>query len=384
MLIGDWKLNQKDHKKEISAAIDGFNLWYRVPDKYKVSRNGEPFLAAALIPAMLKGESIDLHPSMPVSEDLLANLGRLQEVYHKWNRNLKIIKINASLTEPETLNDGMAAYFSGGVDSSYTRLKLEDIISHVLYISGFDFPCEDSIFEKMIERNKLISDKFGKEFVEIETNFYQFGYTYDLSRNLTQGSCLGSVALLLSFNSVYIPSSYSYDQLFPLGSHPITDPHWSNGSYDIIHDGCEATRTEKIKKLLADDTILNNLSVCLKDSMRNCGQCQKCIRTMISLKLLNAETTAFPVFPSLKEISKRKIDGQLEATFLRENIELADQVGNLDLKKALQRSMKRYEKTGLLKQLDKVFLGGKCVSFYKRFLKEDDNIVRIDLDTEFI
>ena len=46
--------------------------------------------------------------------------------------------------------------------------------------------------------------------------------------------------------------------------------------------------------------------------------------------------------------------------------------------------MKRYEKTGLLKQLDKVFLGGKCVSFYKRFLKEDDNIVRIDLDTEFI
>ena len=36
------------------------------------------------------------------------------------------------------------SFFSGGVDSTYTFLKHQDEISHVVYIHGFDFYFNDS------------------------------------------------------------------------------------------------------------------------------------------------------------------------------------------------------------------------------------------------
>jgi len=382
MTITNWQYGHHDRKTEVAATIDGFRLWFRVPESTKLSGNVEPFLAAALIPAMLKGERIDIDPEYAVSEELLSNLNQLQEIYHCWNPSLKIIEINATERTAMSLNEGVAAFFSGGVDSSYTFLKHLDEISHIIYISGFDFPCVDGTFAMVVERNRLFIQKFNKTFINVETNFYEFGYSYNISRNLTQGSCLGSVALLLGFSRVYIPSSYSYDQLFPLGSHPLTDHLWSNGKIDIVHDGCEATRTEKLHRLAANSAILSNLSVCLNEAACNCGHCQKCLRTMISLRLLNVTTEAFPSFPSLKEIRGKRIDGQIEATFLKENIKLADQTNHLEIKKALEASLKRYERESLFKHVDKVILNGKGRELFRIYFKKQESPPRIDFKNE--
>lgn len=382
MVIENLRLESTGSKLRITALLDGFPLWYQVPESYKISRNGEPFLAAAILPAMLKGERIDIDPEMPVSGRFQDNLNRLQEIYHSWNNDLKIVDINASNTSTESLNTGVTSFFSGGVDSAYTLLKHKDEISHVIYISGFDFPCGESSFTKIMDRNISLIETYKKTFIDVETNFYQFGYDYNLSRNMTQGSCLGSVTLLLGFNRYFIPSSYSYSQLFPLGSHPIADPLWSNGSFEIIHDGCEATRTEKLKMILDEDEIISKLSVCLLSNEKNCGCCQKCVRTMVSLKLLHGSMSAFPPFPTLKEISRRDIDGQVEATFLNENIELAEVMGNMELKKALLQSLKRYERAKLCKHIDRVLFGGKIRGFYRKNLKNDKSIDRIDFEAE--
>jgi hypothetical protein len=384
MLINNWNTSCTNEKREVAASVDGYNLWYRVPESYQVSGAAEPFVAAALIPAMLKGEEIDVDPGLTVSRKFLTNLNQLQEIYHGWNSDLKIIQINANTSEAESLNDGVFSFFSGGVDSSYTFLKHQEELSHIVFILGFDFFCDSFAYEKAIKRNNLLVQRFSKTLIAVETNFYQFGYHYNLSRNLTQGSCLGSVALLLGFKKVFIPSSYSYGQLFPLGSHPLTDPLWSNGSVEILHDGCEATRTEKLNKLISNDAILSNLTVCFNDINTNCGYCPKCLRTMISLRLLNVSSEAFPSFPSIEVIKNKRIDGQIEAAFLKENIVLATQANAAELKKALVQSLRRYQRIKLYKNIDKVLLNGTLHKVHKKNFQENSTPPRIDLKPEII
>ncbi|MRS03303.1 hypothetical protein EG832_08790 [bacterium] len=105
---------------------------------------------------------------------------------------------------------------------------------------------------------------------------------------------------------------------------------------------------------------------------------------MISLRLLNVTTEAFPVFPSLREIRGKRIDGQIEATFLKENIELADQMKNWELKKALQKSLKRYEQERLLKHIDRVFLSSQGRELFRTYFGKHRSIPRIDFKNEIL
>ncbi len=78
MLITDWEARNLGASVEVSASMDGFRLWY-ISKSFAVSRGGDPFVAAALLPAMLKGEPLQVDPALPVSPKLLQNLGRLQK-----------------------------------------------------------------------------------------------------------------------------------------------------------------------------------------------------------------------------------------------------------------------------------------------------------------
>jgi hypothetical protein len=486
---------------EISARVDGFRLWYRVPNNYPVSRAGDPFLAAALLPAMLKNEKLEINPSMPVSPKLLKNLQMLQEIHHCWNPTFKIIPIIATTSPSGPLNAGTMSFFSGGVDSTYTFLKHLTELTHVVFIQGFDFyansaqadafsvgdlcdlsqlayklllpwdavaaflrekfskstllalkeyvrsgsvppnlearlaeeinkiiagpiiwerkrfaginlrlqtkdllakapqgedlnnlnrllledvyPLEISkkhspIYEIAKERNSRFVKGFGKTLIPIETNHFPFGYRYNLSRNLTQGSALASIALLLGFSRVYLPGSYSYSQLIPLGSHPLTDPLWSNEGAEIIHDGAEARRVDKVMKIAKNELGLANLRVCLDDMNVNCGKCAKCIRTMVPLKLLGASAAPFPPLPPLKTIRKMRIGDEIEMIFLRENFNLALQAGNKKLKNSLSAIMNSYERKRILKEVDTVILGRTFGRLRQRIKKRLSGFRRID------
>ncbi|RPJ03657.1 MAG: hypothetical protein EHM31_00030, partial [Candidatus Aminicenantes bacterium] len=90
----------------MSATVDGFRLWYRVPKSFAVSRTGDPFLAAALLPAMLKGEPLKLGPGLTVSPKLLKNVEVLQGIHSSWNPVFKVIPIEARGGSVEPLNPG--------------------------------------------------------------------------------------------------------------------------------------------------------------------------------------------------------------------------------------------------------------------------------------
>jgi hypothetical protein len=501
MRITNWEVNEREDTREIAAEIDGFRLWYRLPKSYPVSRTGDPFLAAALLPAMAKGEGLDVDPRLPVSPKLLRNLQILQEIHHCWNPGLKIIPIKAATATVEPLNKGAFSFFSGGVDSTYTLLKRKDEISHIVFIQGFDFfagrdktrpfstadisdlaqlsfklangkdavsvflksqlskttlaalskymeslsepgmlekalaadlhdiiagrsiyldqrfdgvklrpetrqllaltthggspselngllledayPLEitrekSAVYPAAIERNASFARGLGKILIPVETNHFPFGYRYNLSRNLSQGSALASVALLLGFPRVFVPSSYSYNQLFPLGSHPLTDPLWANEGMEIIHNGGEATRVDKIMKIAEDERALANLRVCFNDMNVNCGKCLKCLRTMIPLKLLRARAIPFPPLPPNDAIGKMRIAGDIELNFFKDNLDLALQSGDRGLRDAMRTCLSRYERQRLFKEADRVLLGGLIKRAHRAKAKAGSGIQRTD------
>ncbi len=174
------------------------------------------------------------------------------------------------------------------------RLLLED--AYPLELGRRD----TSIHHTSIARNASFARSFDKVLIPVITNHFAFGYRYNLSRNLSQGGALASAALILGFPRVFVPSSFSYDQLFPLGSHPLTDPLWANDGMEIVHDGAEARRVDKIQEIAKEPLALANLRVCFNDMNINCGKCLKCLRTMIPLQLLQAGPGPFPPLRLIK------------------------------------------------------------------------------------
>ena len=501
MRISDWAIKDQQDHSEVSANVDGFRLWYRVPRSYEISGSADPFVAAALLPAMRLGQKIEISPSLSMSPQLLENLRVFQEIHHCWNPVFKIIPIETKTSSSRPLQSGVMSFFSGGVDSMYTFLKRQNELTHLVFIQGFDFfaktgrseafsaedlsdlsqlsfklmsagdevsaylkdqfskktiealseyrssgqvpegleeglaedlnqlirgcpiwerrrfagirlrpetkellkknpqgeglnrlnrllledayPLEIArqgghVYEAAIDRNTRFVESFGKTLIPVSTNYFVFGYRYNLSRILTQGSALAGIALLLGFPRVYVPAAYSYSHLDPSGSHLLTDPLWSNESVRVVHDGSEARRIDKVLKIAGNETALANLRVCFADMNVNCGRCSKCLRTMIPLALLDASTAPFPSLPSRRALRKMRIANETEQIFFQENFDPILGETHPELRRALKAIMKRHQRRVLLNDIDADLFGGLIKKAYRRLARSPRVNIRID------
>ena len=132
MHVSRWQRREFGDDVELSVDIDGFRLWWRLPKGYEHSRTGDPSLAAALLPAMLQGDRLDIERDLPVSPMLLRGISRLQEIHHCWNPILKKIPVSAAVSPARPLNSGCLSFFSGGVDSTYTFITHRHEITHLV------------------------------------------------------------------------------------------------------------------------------------------------------------------------------------------------------------------------------------------------------------
>ncbi len=137
---------------------------------------------------------------------------------------------------------------------------------------------------------RAISTSTGVRFIEIETDCRRVVRDYGRWGLHGHGFGLGGIVRLLSdyLDRVYIPSSFDSAHLIPWSSHPDTDPLYSDEKVEVIHDGCEATRAQKIRSISDSALALEHLRVCWErvEGAYNCGVCEKCLRTMTSLYAL--------------------------------------------------------------------------------------------------
>jgi hypothetical protein len=328
----------------VEADACRFELTYRV-NRGPISESSSPFLAASLVPAMRIGKPLSVEGK--VSPKLLASVPTVERVLSGWYGHLTPIQVNAE-PAPEHKAVGVACFFSGGVDSFYSVLRHLDEVTGLVFVHGFDIQPRDVLLRACVSESlRKAAARLGKPLIEVETNVRAFSDQFTLWSEEYHGSALASVALLLSpqFGRFYIPASFSPHYSPPWGSHKDLDPLWSTDATDIIHDGWDASRVEKVRLVASSDVAMQSLRVCWENrgGRYNCGRCEKCIRTMVNLRIVGAlgRCTTFDNRLDLRAVERVPIPDECARAFVEENLEAARESGQDELARAIARSLGR-------------------------------------------
>jgi len=331
-------------------------IWYEVPAALErdLSATGNPWLVALLPLAAKLGE--ELRISLPVDRLLVRNLTELMRIWRGWYPDLHEVPLDVSICDAPVFRPAhspvrTAAFFSGGVDSFYTvlrhdecvpgRLPIDDLIS----VQGFDFPLAvGDAFHRHLHRLERAGRELGKSVVWVATNLKESRLREAPWADLWHGSALASVGLALEkrYRHLLIAASSVYEEAEPLGSHPLTDPLHSTGATQVLHDGADATRTEKTVRVARSDVALSALHVCYREHQsENCGRCRKCSLTMATLAALGVleRCPTFPQSLDLERIGRVYLPSPMQRRGARRLRNLAERHRRADLVRAIDRAV---------------------------------------------
>lgn len=242
----------------------------------------------------------DLHVAGPVSRTLLGNLEEFVDTWSRWRPDLFGPVAIAADEEVDDLGAarphaslGVTA-FSGGLDSTYALVahrrgllgrRGRDVIGAVL-VQGFDVGLdEDEAFARARTSAAAITDELGVPLTTIRTNWKEVAAT---DWQMTFGSATAAILHLFAdrAGTAIMAADNTYDRLtLPWGSNPITSPMLSSGRMALTWTGGRLRRTEKAAVVGDVPSVRRHLRVCWEgpDHGRNCGRCEKCVRTKLNL-----------------------------------------------------------------------------------------------------
>ena len=288
------------------------------------------FVYAVLLYAMRLGQ--DIHVRGNISRDFIRNANEYQNAWVCWKpRVYKKIKISADSIVEHVVNNGTAiAAFSGGVDSLFTALRhgtksLGDasypLEKALLLVHGFDVPlCAPEQLEALKDRTAPFRQELGLELRIIRTNLKELQLQdWADSFGAQLAACLHNYSHEFAFG--LIGSSEPYNALVtPWGSHPATDHLLSGGAFKVVHDGAGFSRTQKVEEIAKSSTATKVAKVCWegKETHRNCGQCEKCIRTLLNFKAVGVDNpSCFDAPLQLEQIKGMNLNFNVQCDELR-------------------------------------------------------------------
>ncbi|OKH21802.1 hypothetical protein [Chroogloeocystis siderophila] len=351
-----------------------------------LSCNPHAFLIACIMPAMRQGEA-RVSINAPICPDLHNGLITAMSWIRQWykpERQLVQIEAKVLATPKPRTAERAGFFFSGGIDSLTTLRanRLDFLLEHPrsikdgLLIHGLEV--EDSqLFEQIVGSMLNIAQDAGVTLIPVYTNIRQLNPDWEFWGKEFQGSVLAAVAHVFAqrLSLVTIPSSFDIFNLYPYGSHPLLDPNYSSSDLQIRHDSILLSRLNKTKLVADWDVALQNLRVCnktrfIQSGWLNCGQCEKCLRTMTALLALGVldKTRAFPqdnVSEALLVAKSYIKNPPYAESCYRELIAPLAAQGRHDLVRAIKWIITRYHLVEGLKQMDRTLLNGNIHNLYK-------------------
>lgn len=369
--ISDIKVKSIDGYKELSGVVDGETIYFRVPEIFELYRMAECFLSLALLDAMASNRTIVVDSSISISKELYSRLSEIQAIYSCWNTDLNIVDIKADVSDKPINFDSVGTFFSAGVDSSHTLLRNQEDITHLIMFRAFDYGNDTESWKTRIINQTDFADTIGKVLVPVDTNARAWCENKNISWTFVHGLFLSSIGGIFGMKRMYVPSSHTYAELFPWGSHPLSDPMWSTESTTVVHDGAGFRRGAKMRDILKKPLFADNLQVCWDSTVANCGVCSKCTRTMVAIKLLGGSTKSLPTLTSIKGLEFLKATDESGATFLEDAMVLAKESGNEDDYKMLRHSYRRYQLGLIPPLLDRYLFANFFRNLYRITKKPD-------------
>lgn len=366
MRIHDLRSAIDGGEKVVSARLDDFLLWYRMPSDCSTGNLADAFVAAGLMVAMKRGEDIYVDEQWPVSSRLLHGLSEVQNIYSLWFEDFTKISVHASTTESKSEKRGCASFFSGGVDSLFTFYTRLPMLSHAIFLGGIDMQLENTqLYEETLEKNTTFCSRHGVTLIPVTTNIRQLCHPAGISwGNRFSGPGLASIALLLNFPYTLVPASQSYTSLYPDGTSPLTDHLFSSEATSIYYDGGFA-RPHKIQFLGAYPEALELLRVCWQDNGYNCGECEKCLRTRLILKILGLKSPTLADLSDLRVLGDWRIESDAQKVIMKSILSYVDRQKQADIYRFLRRIQRREHLKRSLADLDRNLLGGAMKRTFK-------------------
>jgi hypothetical protein len=283
-------------------------------------------------------------------------------------------------------------FLSGGIDS-FSALRFNRLsfpIEHpwsvrdALLVYGLEMGAPEAFVHVLNSLSKVTREAHIR-LVPVYTNLYLPYRQEDAADgfffwwNKFMGGALAAVAHAFSrrLTVVSIASDYDIPNQRPHGSHPLLDPNYSSIDLRIRHDGLTMSRFAKTRLVANWDVALRHIRVCNKYMLYgpeslNCGECEKCLRTMLALLALGAleKTNAF----SGKEISQELLWSKLKINdinlnFYEELIAPLSERGHHDLVRIINiKSAERNKKTWKerIKEFDSKHLNNSLVGLKRR------------------
>jgi hypothetical protein len=289
----------------------------------------------------------------PVSRKLLRTLPQIQEILRSWWPALKQIEVQAeSVTQTSSGGTLTGTFFSGGVDSFYTLLSKQPSIHRLVLVRGFDIrPSQRGLWIRTRSSVRQVARAVKKPSIEVETNVREFLDQW-AHWEFTHGAALASVAYILAptLRNVLIPASHSFADQFPWGSHPMLDHLWSVEGMTVVHDGSAINRAERVAAISSSQLALDHLRVCWRNpgGAYNCGKCEKCLRTMLSLYAAGALSRASTLPRTINLAALRRIKFAALGLVAHglETVEALERAGaDKRLDNAIRRSVVSYSET---------------------------------------
>lgn len=359
--------------------------------------NPNSFLLACTLPAMRYGESriaLDV-PICPEIEDGLTTAMKYAIDWFGGDR--QVIPIEAPIQHEVLYPDKperAAGMFSGGIDAlamvrdnhlnfakNHPRRIQDGILVYGVLQEEDEF---DPSFQNVIDAVSAMAQDADINLIQVSTNAY--AHLGDLDPDFSfwrfeyHGSFLAAVAhaFVPRLTSVSIASTYDLANLEPWGSHPLIDPLYSSTKLKIRHENVALSRLEKTRLVGEWDVALKHLRVCNQKASYsqgnyNCGQCEKCVRTMTALLSLNL-LDRVPTFIE-KDVSKELLlktcylSDSYEVNCYRELIEPLSQIGRSDLVEGINQIIKRYyeqDLKGAIKRLDRTLFNGNLLNIGRK------------------
>jgi hypothetical protein len=274
-------------------------LWFRRSDgPLDPSVGADPFLLGTLLLWMADGAPVHVHG--PVSRRLLAGLDEWQAAWSLWrpDRYKRVAVTVDEVVDTVPASATAVTAFSGGVDAGYTvrRHLTGDAgwqtvdLRAAMLVHGFDVPLsQPEIFARAQDRALKMLAGTDLKLVSFTTNLRDLGQDWEDGFGLAVSACL--TLLAPEYGVGLVGSSEPYDHLvLPWGSNPATDHLCSTGLMDIRHDGAGASRTDKVRLLAEWPEASEHIRVCWQGDRldRNCGRCEKCVRTILNFRAAGA------------------------------------------------------------------------------------------------
>ncbi len=353
-----------------------YRLWWRIPAEWReaLTSSADAFVIAFLF--LMMQERRDVMVEGVVSPSLLANLDQYMGLWRMWlpeKYQPVTIRAREEAEAPAPEPSGQTIMpFSCGIDSCYTLLRHRQgsigrrarQVTAAMVLHGFDIWLDQEnaqgMYDGLLGDARTMLNSVDVACIPVVNNFHDLPVTWAHSF----GTHLLAALRLLGgrFDTAMLANDVPYNRLGIIwGNHPIGSPFLCSTNFQVVDDGAEITRAEKIKLLTQWPEAMRHLRVCFTNpgSHANCCRCEKCVRTILAFRVAGVPLpAAFAAGLSNRQIRRTRFHNEWNVRQWLEAITGAERrgLGQTGWVRAARTAIRRNRRRWKWRRLRKAFL----------------------------